>query len=119
MKTRYFCFTDMETSFALAHAEGLTHEEPTGNTLTDAEGNEYPEMEPRLTAVTHEYALDVIGTIHQPTGNMLTDEGGNQYPEMAPIPGWHVNARILSVDPLPASFATYEVFPDHPVRDFA
>jgi len=105
MQTRFFCFPDMETSFQLALDAGLTHLNQNN--------------EPELTRFTNDYALDVVGEIYKPTGNMQEGEDGLFFPEQAPIPGWHVNARILSGDPLPESFAEYEVFPSTPSRDFA
>jgi hypothetical protein len=105
MQTRFFAFPDMETSFALAQAAGLT---------TMDEHNE-----PALVRFTNEYAIDVVGVISQPTGNMIEGLGGLFFPETAPIPGWHVNVRIMSGDPLPESFEQYEVFPATPSRDFA
>ena len=104
MKTRYFTFPDMQTAFNLAHAEGFTYQD---------EHNE-----PRLRAYTHEYAFDVIGVIHKATGNMLAGKDGLFFPEMLPVPGWHVNVRILADKPLPESFVQYEVFPKTPSREF-
>mgnify|MGYP000553614794 CR=1 FL=1 len=105
MQTRFFTFPDMETSFNLAYAAGLTYQD---------EHNE-----PRLKTYTHDYAIDVVGIIYKPTGVMLEGADGLYYPEQAPIPGWHVNVRILSGDPLPESFTQYEVFPSTPAREFA
>lgn len=105
MKTRFFTFPDMQTSFELAYAAGLTKPD---------EHNEQ-----RLVTATNEYAIDVVGIIHKPTGTMLEGENGLFYPEQAPIPGWHVNVRILSGDPVPESFVQYEVFPATPARDFS
>ncbi len=105
MQTRFFRFPDMASSFALAQAAGLT-------ALDD-------NNEPALARYTHRYALDVVGVVYAPTGQMLRGEDGQTYPEQAPVEGWHVNARILSGDPLPESFAEFEVFPESPSRDFA
>ena len=41
------------------------------------------------------HSIAIIGVIHEATGVMLTDADGNEYPEIAPVPGWHVNLRIL------------------------
>ena len=105
MQTRFFTFPDMETSFQLAYEAGLTAPDETN--------------EQRLITTTNQYAIDVIGVIHAPTGNMIEGDDGLFFPETAPIPGWHVNVRIISGDPLPSSFAVYEVFPTSPVREFA
>jgi adenylosuccinate synthase len=101
MQTRFFCFPDMETSFTLAQAAGLT--------TINAQG------EPELIRFSHDYALDVVGEIYAPTDNQLEDGT----PVMRKVPGWHVNARIINGEPLPESFAQYEVFPATPARDFA
>lgn len=105
MQTRFFTFPDMDTSFGLAYEAGLTSPD---------EHNE-----PRLKAFTDTYAIDVVGVIHKPTGNMIEGPDGLFLPEQAPIPGWHVNVRILKGDPIPESFTQYEVFPVTPARDFA
>lgn len=104
MITRFFKFPNMETSFALVQAAGLT---------TKDEHNE-----DTLVRFTNQYAIDVVGTIYEPTGIMLEGEDGLFYPETAPIDGWHVNVRILDGD-LPVEFNQYEVFPTNPSRDFA
>lgn len=104
MQTRFFCFPDMPTAFALAQAAGLT--------TSDEQG------QPMLVRHTHDYALDVVGDLYLPTGEMTVVES-HEVPVMRLVPGWHVNARILNGDPLPASFAAFEVFPETPARDFA
>lgn len=38
--------------------------------------------------------IDTIGLIYKPTGEILRGEDG-EYPAMAPIPGWHVNVRLV------------------------
>jgi len=68
-------------------------------TETDPETGEEtvtPVGEPYLVTATHDYAIDVVGTIYKATGNMLTDDDGNEYPEMAPLDGWHVNLRLVT-----------------------
>ena len=52
--------------------------------------------EPYLVMHTHDYAIDVVGVIHEPTGNMLTSDAGFEYPEVAALDGWHINIRILN-----------------------
>ena len=61
----------------------------TGEESTQLEGDPY------LVMHTADYAIDIVGTIHEPTGNTLTDDEGNEYPEMAPLDGWHINIRIM------------------------
>ena len=66
-------------------------------TVVDEEGVEtqVEDGDPYLVTHSHEYAIDVVGTLHEPTGTMLTDEEGNEYPEMQAMPGWHVNIRLV------------------------
>lgn len=81
---------DMPTVLAAFYKQDYT-------TVTDEETGEVsqvPEGDPYLVTTTHDYAIDVVGTIHKPTGNMLTDSEGREYPEMAAIPGWHINIRL-------------------------
>lgn len=78
-----------------------------------------PEGDPYLVTHAHDYAIDVIGTLHEPTGTMLTDEEGNQYPQMAPIEGWHVNVRLVGDtkrEAVEAINTTYGVVPNSPSR---
>ena len=78
-----------------------------------------PEGDPYLVTHTHDYAIDVIGTLHEPTGTMLTDEEGNQYPQMAPIEGWHVNVRLVGDtkrETVEAINTIYGVVPNSPSR---
>lgn len=69
----------------------------TGEESTQLEG------EPYLVSNTADYAIDVVGVLHEPTGVTLTDGEGFGYPEMAALDGWHVNIRIrggiLNKDP--------------------
>ena len=48
--------------------------------------------DPVLVQYTSDYAMDVVGVIQKPTGVILADD----IPEMAPIPGWHLNIRLLN-----------------------
>jgi hypothetical protein len=52
--------------------------------------------------------IDTIGVIYKPTGE--TDEE-----VMEPIPGWHVNIRLMPGED-PAPFAPYQVNPVTPMR---
>ena len=81
---------DMPTALAaFYHQDTETTVDPeTGEETTTNVG------EPYLVMHTRDYAIDIVGTIHEPTGNMLTDDEGNEYPEMAAVEGWHVNLRI-------------------------
>lgn len=62
----------------------------TGEESTQLEG------EPYLVSNTADYAIDVVGALHEPTGVTLTDDEGMEYPEMAALDGWHVNIRLSS-----------------------
>lgn len=96
MSTRFFCFPNMLTAFALAQENGMTY--------TD-ENNE-----PWLKRYTHDWAIDVVGEIPA-----QVDEGGNV--TKPAVDGWHINVRTGSE--IPANFLVYEVFPATPQRDFA
>ena len=65
-----------------------TVDEETGEETTTNVGDPY------LVPNTSDYAMDVVGTLHEPTGATLTDEDGMEYPEMQAMTGWHVNIRI-------------------------
>lgn len=60
--------------------------------------------------------IDHIGTIWKPTGKMLQTEEG-EVPEMAPLPGYHVNVRVMGEDA--SSLEAYKVEPATPVRMWA
>jgi hypothetical protein len=60
--------------------------------------------------------INVIGTIYEPTGVMLTDDEGNEYSETQPMPGYHVNVRLVEDEPnIPEQ---YIVTPSTPKRVF-
>jgi hypothetical protein len=61
--------------------------------------------------------FDEIGIIYRPTGNVI-DQDGIEVPEMEPMPGWHVNIRIL-VGLIPDNMISNVVLPANPVRTFA
>lgn len=106
---------DMPTALAAFYKQDTTTEvDPeTGEEHVQLEG------EPYLVSTTHDYATDVVGVIYEPTGNMLTDTEGNEYPEMAPVPGWHINIRLIGdarrAD-VEAVDATHGVTPSSPYR---
>jgi len=90
-------------------------------TVVDEEGVETqtPDGDPYLVAHSHDYAIDVVGLIHEPTGTMLTDDEGNEYPEMAPVDGWHINIRLVGDakrEAVEALDATHGVTPNSPSR---
>jgi len=83
---------DMPTALAAFYKQDYT-------TVVDEETGEetqVPEGDPYLVTTTHDYAMDIVGTIYKPTGNTLTDSEGRKYPEMSPIDGWHINIRLGS-----------------------
>jgi len=85
------------------------------------ESTQTPDGEPYLVSHTHDYAIDLVGTIYEPTGNTLTDDEGNEYPETAPIDGWHVNVRLVGEGrrtDVEAIDAVYGVVPNSPSRVF-
>jgi hypothetical protein len=45
---------------------------------------------------TADYAIDVVGALHEATGVTITDDDGMDYPEMLPATGWHLNIRLLN-----------------------
>lgn len=109
---------DLPTAFAAFYRQDTTTE-------TDPETGEEtttPVGDPYLVLNTHDYAVDILGVIHEPTGVILTDAEGNEYPETAPVPGWHVNLRLLS-DAMRAEAealaATYGLTPSSPSRVWA
>ena len=78
--------------------------------------------EPYLVTATHDYAIDVVGTIYKATGNMLTDPEGNEYPETAPLDGYHLNIRLLGDtmrEAVEAIDAEYGVVVNSPSRTWA
>jgi len=90
-------------------------------TNVDEEGVEtqVADGDPYLVTHTHDYAISVVGTLHEPTGTMLTDEEGNEYPEMAPIDGWHINIRLVGDavrETVEALDETHGVTPETPMR---
>ena len=77
------------------------------------------EGEPYLVSSTSDYAIDVVGVLHEPTGNTLTDDDGMEYPEMQALDGWHVNIRLSSDamrDAVEALDVSHGVTPDAPRR---
>lgn len=59
--------------------------------------SDFYDEEGEFVSNTNDYAIDVVGVLHEPTGVTLTsDFEGIQYPEMQAIPGWHVNIRLLN-----------------------
>ena len=90
-------------------------------TNVDDEGVEtqVADGDPYMVTHTHDYAIDVVGTIHEPTGVTLTDSEGMDYPEMAAVDGWHVNVRLVGDamrETVEALDATHGVTPNSPSR---
>ena len=108
---------DLPTAFSAFYKQDYV-------TVVDEETGEEtqtPEGEPYLVTHSHDYAIDVVGVIHEPTGNMLTDAEGNEYPETAPVDGWHVNVRLVGDavrETVEALDALYGVVPNSPSRVF-
>ena len=88
-------------------------DEETGESSQVADGDPY------LVQFTHDYAISVVGTLHEPTGTMLTDEEGNEYPEMQAMAGWHINIRLVGDavrETVEALDETHGVNPETPMR---
>ena len=88
-------------------------DEETGESTQVADGDPY------LVQFTHDYAISVVGTLHEPTGTMLTDEEGNEYPEMQAMTGWHINIRLVGDavrETVEALDETHGVNPEQPMR---
>lgn len=90
-------------------------------TNVDEEGVEtqVEDGDPYMVTHSHDYAIDVVGTLHEPTGTMLTDEEGNEYPEMSAMTGWHVNIRLVGDavrETVEALDETHGVTPETPMR---
>jgi len=90
-----------------------TVDEETGEETTTNVGDPY------LVSNTSDYAIDVVGTLHEATGNTLTDDEGMEYPEMQSMTGWHVNIRLTGDamrDTAEAVDTTHGVTPESPMR---
>ena len=88
-------------------------DEETGESTQVADGDPY------LVQFTHDYAISVVGTLHEPTGTMLTDEEGNEYPEMQAMTGWHINIRLVGDavrETVEALDESHGVNPEQPMR---
>ena len=88
-------------------------DEETGESSQVADGDPY------LATHSHDYAIDVVGTLHEPTGTMLTDEEGNEYPAMQAMTGWHINIRLVGDgvrETVEALDASHGVNPETPMR---
>ena len=90
-------------------------------TNVDEEGVEtqVADGDPYLVTHSHDYAIDVVGTLHEPTGTMLTDEEGNEYPETQELTGWHINIRLVGDavrETVEALDETHGVNPETPMR---
>lgn len=84
-------------------------------TETDPDGNEH------LVQVSYrDFAVDLDIAITEPTGNILTDEQGNEYPETAPVPGYHVNLKLVGEQfrTQAQQLEPYRVYPNTPSRTF-
>ena len=106
---------DLPTVFADFYKQDYVTvvDEETGESSQVADGDPY------LVTHTHDYAIDLVGTIYEPTGNTLTDDEGNEYPETAPLDGYHVNVRLMGdarrAD-VEAINVTYGATPNSPSR---
>ena len=93
----------------------------TETTVDDETGEETTTNvgDPYLVSNTSDYAIDVVGTLHEATGNTLTDEDGMEYPEMQAMSGWHVNIRLTGDavrETVEALDTSHGVTPETPIR---
>ena len=90
-----------------------TVDEETGEETTTNVGDPY------LVSNSSDYAIDVVGTLHEATGNTLTDDDGMEYPEMQAMTGWHVNIRLMgdaAREAVEALDTSHGVTPETPMR---
>lgn len=90
-----------------------TVDEETGEETTTNVGDPY------LVSNSSDYAIDVVGTLHEATGNTLTDDEGMEYPEMQAMTGWHVNIRLMGDavrETVEALDTLHGVTPETPMR---
>lgn len=100
LATIYLRFASEAASFSVAEALGAVVQTEDG---------------PRLARYTHRYGLDVVGQVVLP--GTYDDEGVELTPP-TPLPGWHVNLRILDGSELPDELAPYVIYPEVPIRVF-
>jgi hypothetical protein len=98
----FFRFADENAWLTAARAAGFM------TTVTDEEGNETEQ----LKAYTHNYAIDVIGTI---TRGGEWDDEGNVITPPETLDGWHLNYQ----GELPEGWEEFAVYPAAPVRVWA
>ena len=98
----FFRFADENVWLTAARVAGFM------TTVTDEEGNETEQ----LKAYTHNYAIDVVGSI---TRGGEWDDEGNVITEPETLDGFHVNY----VGELPEGWEAFEVTPNSPYRVFA
>ena len=90
-----------------------TVNEDTGEETTTNVGDPY------LVPNSSDYAMDIVGTLHEPTGATLTDDEGMEYPEMQAMTGWHVNIRLVGDavrETVEALDTSHGVTPETPMR---
>lgn len=98
----FFRFADEAAWLTAARSAGFM------TTVTDEDGNETEQ----LIQCTHDYALDVVGSI---TVGGEWDEEGNELVAPTTLDGWHVNYQ----GELPDGWEAFEVTPSNPYRVFA
>lgn len=61
--------------------------------------------------------IDIIGTICEPLLPPTFDSSGELLPQApVPLPGWHVNVRLVLSDEDGTNLEPFRVYPAHPVR---
>ena len=97
----------------MANLSQAVTEPETGEETTTNVGDPY------LVSNSSDYAIDVVGTLHEPTGATLTDDEGMEYPEMQAMTGWHINIRLVGDavrDTVEALDTSHGVTPETPMR---
>jgi hypothetical protein len=103
MKDYYLKFeSEAQAQSILYTREGVVEADPENN-IEANEGYDVPKFR----------NIDTIGIMYEPTGELDDDE----MPVMAPIPGWHVNIRVVGEDT--TDLEPFVVVPTHPRRVFA
>lgn len=107
MQDLYLSFTDEAAAKAVLYREEPIAWEPT------TELGQEPVATDWVTLPNYRH-IDTIGVIYKPTGETQTVDG-RELPVMAPIPGWHVNVRVVE-DEDAAALEPFVVTPATPLR---
>lgn len=95
VKTDFYIKLESADDLPVVFSAFYTQDYTTSTDPDTGETTQIPVGDPYLVETGVDYAIQVVGSLSAPTGQILTDLDGNEYPEMAPIPGYHVNVRVL------------------------